>query len=76
MIIESPKDGIEYLKQNSIAPQTIITFGYAKTLKKYGVSANKIIDRTIIQHGGGVAVFKKPPYLCLLNNFFGNRPWC
>ena len=76
MLIESPKDGIEYLKQNSITPQTIITFGYAKTLKKYGISANKIIDRTIIQHGGGVAVFKKPPYLCLLNNFFGNRPWC
>lgn len=76
ILIASPKDGIEYLKQSRIDPQIIITFGYAKTLKKHDITANQIIDRNIIQYGGGIAIFRKPPYVCFLNTYFGNRPWC
>ncbi|MCX7343854.1 MAG: ComEC/Rec2 family competence protein [Proteobacteria bacterium] len=76
LLITSPKDGIEYLQQTNNLPKSIITFGYANTLKKYGITANQVIDRNIIQYTGGIAVFKKAPHFCFLKDYFGKRPWC
>jgi competence protein ComEC len=76
LLITSPKDGIEYLKQTKNLPKSIITFGYANTLKKHGIKANQIIDRNIIQYTGGIAIFKKAPHFCFLKDYFGKRPWC
>ena len=76
LLVVSPKDGISYLKKKDILPDTIITFGYANTLKKHGLDAHNIIDRNIIKYEGGVAVFKKAPNLCSLKSYFGKRPWC
>ena len=79
LLITSPKEGIEYLHKfydSGEKVDTVITFGYARTLKKHGFKIKNVIDRNIIQHEGGVAVFSNPVSLCFLKSYFGYRPWC
>jgi len=78
LLIVSPKEGLEYLHDNfdPININTIITFGYEKTLKKQGFKVQKIIDRNIIQHEGGFAIYTNPLLIYPLKAFFGTRPWC
>lgn len=78
LLIISPKEGLEYLHENfdTINIDTIITFGYEKTLKNHGFKTRKVIDRNIIQHEGGFAIYTKPFCILPLKAFFGTRPWC
>ena len=79
LLIVSPKDGIQYLHEitdNNATINTIITFGYERTLKKHGLRINKIIDRNIVQHEGGIAIYNNPLRFCFLKTYFGSRPWC
>lgn len=79
-LITSPKEGIEYLHKiiddGDAIIKTVITFGYERTLKKHGFKFNRIIDRNIIQHEGGIAIYNNPLRFCFLKAFFGLRPWC
>lgn len=79
ILITSPKDGIDHLQQllaNGAKLNTVITFGYAKTLKKYQIKIPAVIDRDIIKYEGGIAVYKNPTRIYFLKNHFGSRPWC
>ncbi len=79
LLIASPKDGIEYLHEiidEGAHVDAVITFGYERTLKKHGFRIAKVIDITVIQYEGGVAVYKNPLRFCFLKTYFGLRPWC
>lgn len=76
ILISNPKEGIEYILDNNHNIDTLITVGYENTLKKYELNANLIIDRNIIKHHKGVALFAKSPRVIYLDQYFGSRPWC
>lgn len=76
ILISNPKEGIEYIVENNNNIDTVLTVGYENTLKKYDIDANLVIDRNIIKHHKGVALFAKTPKIVYLDQYFGNRPWC
>lgn len=78
LLIVSPKEALEYLHKKSHANpiNTIITFGYEKTLKKHGFKIHRVIDRNIIQYEEGLAIYSCPIRILFLKDYFGSRPWC
>lgn len=76
ILISNPKEGIEYILDNNHNIDTVLTVGYENTLKKYEIQPKLIIDRNIIKHHKGLALFAKSPRVVYLDQYFGNRPWC
>lgn len=75
ILINSPKEGIDYILEGDENFDFVITFGFSKTLERYGINPKLVVDRNLIKQHKGVAVTKDLKVI-YLKEYFGNRPWC